>query len=181
MHRLESDLRQALRPVSAPPELWDRLQGAPVPPSVSRNRGLVWAMAAAVFSLPWDCPSFNRQSAAGNNDSSGRSLSLPESRAIARLGSAKTGLGCADADSAGGIHPVDRGSESGSARRDCVPDRESGCRIAGVEAGCRISWRRWRGERQCVLLGHGRAAVHSRGRQRRRSTTGLQALPSGLV
>jgi hypothetical protein len=48
MHRLESVLEQGLRSVTAPPELWDRLQGAPIPHPRSTHRGLVWAMAATV-------------------------------------------------------------------------------------------------------------------------------------
>ncbi len=48
MHRLESDLEQGLRSVTAPPELWDRLQGAQIPQSRDRHRGLVWAMAVTV-------------------------------------------------------------------------------------------------------------------------------------
>lgn len=48
MHRLESDLREGLRGVTAPPELWDRVQAAQVPQSRRGNRGLVWAMAVTV-------------------------------------------------------------------------------------------------------------------------------------
>ena len=54
---LESELQRGLRPVSAPAELWDRVRGdrvqgnrveAPRPRITRGNRGLVWAMAAAV-------------------------------------------------------------------------------------------------------------------------------------
>jgi hypothetical protein len=46
---LEPDLQHALRGVTAPAELWNRVQAARVaPPSVSSGRGPVWAMAAAV-------------------------------------------------------------------------------------------------------------------------------------
>jgi hypothetical protein len=45
---LEPELQRGLRGVSAPPELWDRLQAAPVEKPVRTNRALVWAMAASV-------------------------------------------------------------------------------------------------------------------------------------
>jgi hypothetical protein len=49
---LEPELQRGLRPVSAPAELWDRIQGqhaaAPGRVEVRENRRLVWAMAAAV-------------------------------------------------------------------------------------------------------------------------------------
>lgn len=50
MPNLEGELQRGLRGVSAPPELWDRIQAAQVAPpqSTRSNRGLVWAMAAGV-------------------------------------------------------------------------------------------------------------------------------------
>jgi hypothetical protein len=49
---LDAELQRGLRPVSAPAELWDRVQGkplqAPVPRATPSNRGLVWALAGAV-------------------------------------------------------------------------------------------------------------------------------------
>jgi hypothetical protein len=45
---LEPELQRGLRPVHAPAELWNRVQGAQAAPSSPSNRGLVWAMAAAV-------------------------------------------------------------------------------------------------------------------------------------
>ncbi len=44
----EPELRQSLRPVSAPPELWDRIQAHRTESPRAANRLLVWAMAAAV-------------------------------------------------------------------------------------------------------------------------------------
>jgi hypothetical protein len=45
---LESELQRGLREVTAPPELWDRIQTPQIPQSNGSNRGLVWAMAATV-------------------------------------------------------------------------------------------------------------------------------------
>ena len=42
------ELRQSLRPVNAPPELWDRIQTQRTESPRATNRPLVWAMAAAV-------------------------------------------------------------------------------------------------------------------------------------
>lgn len=41
-------LQQSLRPVSAPPELWNRIQTHQTAPPPATNRLLVWAMATAV-------------------------------------------------------------------------------------------------------------------------------------
>ncbi len=41
-------LERGLRPVAAPPELWDRVQSAQVSRPPAANRGLVWAVAATV-------------------------------------------------------------------------------------------------------------------------------------
>jgi hypothetical protein len=46
--RLEHELQYGLRPVTAPPELWDRIQAPAAVPLRESNRGLVWAMAATV-------------------------------------------------------------------------------------------------------------------------------------
>jgi hypothetical protein len=45
---LESQLQRGLRPVSAPPELWDRVQSARVSRPQDKGRKLVWALALAV-------------------------------------------------------------------------------------------------------------------------------------
>lgn len=45
---LQPELQRALRPVAAPPELWERLQTSQTAPAARGNRGLVWAMAAAL-------------------------------------------------------------------------------------------------------------------------------------
>jgi hypothetical protein len=45
---LESELQRGLREVTAPPDLWDRVQAARVPQPNSRPRRLVLAMAATV-------------------------------------------------------------------------------------------------------------------------------------
>jgi hypothetical protein len=44
----DPELRQCLRQVSAPPELWDRIQTHRAAPPPATNRLLVWAMAGAV-------------------------------------------------------------------------------------------------------------------------------------
>ncbi len=46
--RLEHELQKGLRPVTAPPELWDRIQAPQAVQPRGSNRGLVWAMAATV-------------------------------------------------------------------------------------------------------------------------------------
>lgn len=45
---LERELQRGLRPVSAPPELWDRVQSARVSRPQEATRKLVWALALAV-------------------------------------------------------------------------------------------------------------------------------------
>ena len=45
---LQPELQRALRPVAAPPELWERLQTSQTAPAARGNRGLVWAIAAAL-------------------------------------------------------------------------------------------------------------------------------------
>jgi hypothetical protein len=71
MHRLEGDLTQALRGVSAPPELWDRVVGQT--PSSAPNPlvrlPLVWAMAAALALVAVALSIVHRQSIALNVDS----------------------------------------------------------------------------------------------------------------
>jgi len=44
---VESELHQGLREVTAPPELWDRLQSARVSRPQTTGRGFVWALALA--------------------------------------------------------------------------------------------------------------------------------------
>jgi hypothetical protein len=46
--RLEPELQRGLREVTAPPELWDRVQSPRTVPRGASNRGVVWAMAATV-------------------------------------------------------------------------------------------------------------------------------------
>jgi hypothetical protein len=69
MHRLEGDLTQALRGVSAPPELWDRVQAAQVrkPARRNGNRPFVWAMAAAVALVAVGLSTVHRQSIVGDS------------------------------------------------------------------------------------------------------------------
>jgi len=45
---MKSELQLALRHVTAPPELWDRVRNSKAVPSRQRHRMLVWAMAASV-------------------------------------------------------------------------------------------------------------------------------------
>jgi hypothetical protein len=49
MDRLERELGNGLKRVAAPRELWDRVCVKPVPCRNTGNRGLVWALAAAVM------------------------------------------------------------------------------------------------------------------------------------
>jgi hypothetical protein len=49
MDRLERELQQGLRSVTAPPELWERVRAAQALQPGEGNRGLVWALAMAVF------------------------------------------------------------------------------------------------------------------------------------
>ncbi len=45
---LESHLRQGLREVTAPPELWDRVQSGEAPKPLAASRSFVWTLALAV-------------------------------------------------------------------------------------------------------------------------------------
>jgi hypothetical protein len=69
MHRLESELRRGLASVTAPPELWDRVQAARFTPSNDRPRGLVWAMAATVVVVAVGLSLVNRENVAVAGDS----------------------------------------------------------------------------------------------------------------
>jgi hypothetical protein len=48
---VKSELQLALRQVTAPPELWDRVQSARVSRPQTTSRGFVWALALAVVLL----------------------------------------------------------------------------------------------------------------------------------
>jgi hypothetical protein len=45
---MKSELQFALHPVTAPPELWERVQSARISRPQTTSRGFVWAMAATV-------------------------------------------------------------------------------------------------------------------------------------
>ena len=65
---LEPELQRGLREVTAPPELWDRIQL----PRVAHSNGnlrFVWAMATAVVLIAVGLSVIHRESVAGDNDS----------------------------------------------------------------------------------------------------------------
>jgi len=59
LDRFEIELHHGLRPVTAPAELWDRVELARMPESRVPHRSLVWALAMAVVlaavALSWVC------------------------------------------------------------------------------------------------------------------------------
>jgi hypothetical protein len=63
---LEPELQRGLRGVTAPPELWDRLQAAQVKPPARNNHALVWAMAATVALVAVGLSTVHRQSIGGD-------------------------------------------------------------------------------------------------------------------
>jgi hypothetical protein len=65
---LEPELQRELREVSAPPELWDRIQTPRVAPSQRRHH-FAWAMAAAVVLIAVGVSMIRRESVAGDNGS----------------------------------------------------------------------------------------------------------------
>ncbi len=87
--RLELELQRGLRGVTAPPELWDRVQGAPVARPSESSRGLVWAMAAAMVLITVALSFVHRDNADFPMLASDRCQNPAELRAWVR---AKTGL-----------------------------------------------------------------------------------------
>jgi hypothetical protein len=80
MHRLEGDLRQALHGVTAPPQLWDRIQAAQVSKPARRNRPFVWATAAAVALSAVALSTVHRQTNMGDEAFALRALSSASQR-----------------------------------------------------------------------------------------------------
>jgi len=87
-----SELEKALRPVAAPPELWNRVRAAPsapsqigarsqiaalpqIPPPRRANQTLVWAMAAAVILLAVGLSALYRESVGGDEKAALEALS----------------------------------------------------------------------------------------------------------
>ncbi len=86
---LEPELQRGLREVTAPPELWDRIQSAKtVPPGVS-NRRAVWAMAATVVLIAIGMSAFHRDNVTLPAQTSDRCQNPAQLRAWVR---ARTGL-----------------------------------------------------------------------------------------
>jgi hypothetical protein len=81
MHKgLEPELQKGLRPVTAPPELWDRLKAAQVAPPRRTNQKVVWAMAAAVVLIAVGLSSVYRESVAGDEASALQALATDSQR-----------------------------------------------------------------------------------------------------
>lgn len=86
---LEPELQRGLGEVTAPPELWDRVQGAKAVSSRENNRMLVWAMAAAVVVMAVGLSVLRRESVASTPLTSDRCQNPAQLRAWVR---AQTGL-----------------------------------------------------------------------------------------
>jgi len=85
----EPELRQSLRQVSAPPELWDRIQAHKTAPPPTTNRLLVWAMAAAVVLMAVSLSNIQRDNLVSPVFAGDRCQNPAQIRAWVR---AKTGL-----------------------------------------------------------------------------------------
>jgi hypothetical protein len=85
----QPELRHSLREVSAPPELWDRIQAHKTPPQPATNRLLVWAMATGVVLMAIGLSAIRRDNAAFPVFAGDRCQNPAQIRAWVR---AKTGL-----------------------------------------------------------------------------------------
>jgi hypothetical protein len=85
----EPELRQSLRQVSAPCELWDRIQTQAAAPPPATNRLLVWALAAAVVLMAFGLSLIHRDNVVFPVFAGGRCQNPAQIRAWVR---AKTGL-----------------------------------------------------------------------------------------
>jgi hypothetical protein len=128
--RLELELQRGLREVTAPAELWNRVQAARVaPPSVSSGRGPVWAMAAAVVLITVGLSVVHRDNAGFPAPAGDRCQNPAQLRAWVR---AKTGLDL----------PL---------RADSSPSLQlSGAQLVDGTHGVKIAYRA--GNRDAVLL-----------------------------
>jgi len=77
---LESELQRGLRPVTAPPELWDRVKTGQVAPPRKTNQKLVWATAATVVLIAVGLSSVYRQSFAGDEAAALQALAADSQR-----------------------------------------------------------------------------------------------------
>ncbi len=78
--RLERELRQGLRSVTAPPELWDRVQAAQFTKPPRTNRPLVWALAASVALIAVGLSAIHRQGAVDDETFALRALASDSQR-----------------------------------------------------------------------------------------------------
>ncbi len=85
----DPELQSGLRPVTAPPELWDRVQASQDSPMSRSTRGLVWAMAATVVLIAFGLSVIYRDSVAFPALASDRCQNPAQLRAWVRV---KTGL-----------------------------------------------------------------------------------------
>jgi hypothetical protein len=72
---LETELQRGLRSVTAPPELWDRIQAPQAARSTTATRWFVWAMAAAVVLIAIGLSVVRRESVAVDETLAIRALS----------------------------------------------------------------------------------------------------------
>ena len=77
---LEPELQRGLRPVTAPPDLWDRVKTAQVAPRRRTNQRLVWAMAAAVAMIAVSLSSVYRESSGGDEATALQTLAIDSQR-----------------------------------------------------------------------------------------------------
>jgi hypothetical protein len=78
--RLERELRQGLRSVTAPPELWDRVRAAQFTKPPRSNRRLVWALAAGVALIAVGLSVVQRESVVGDEAFALRALASDSQR-----------------------------------------------------------------------------------------------------
>ena len=86
---LEHELHRGLRQVTAPRELWDRIQASQTAPLRAHNRGLVWTVAATVVLMAVGLSMVHRSNVAFQALAADRCQNPAQLRAWVR---AKTGL-----------------------------------------------------------------------------------------
>jgi hypothetical protein len=108
---LEPELQRGLREVTAPPELWDRIQSPKTVPLGANNRRLVWAMAATVVLIAIGLSAVHRDNTGLPALTSDRCQNPAQLRAWVR---ARTGLDLPfRADSSPSVQLIDARTVSG--------------------------------------------------------------------
>jgi hypothetical protein len=88
---LAPELERGLREVTAPPELWDRIQ-APKRAPAGGSRRLAWALAAAVVLIAFGLSTVHRESAAIESDSQPLAFHCQNPAQLRAWVKARTGL-----------------------------------------------------------------------------------------